>query len=1518
MAKVSKYGQWKYPGEDTIVPTPDGGITMQGVPYPVLGIDNQGNQQMMMPGGEYQFPGNSVYEIPMMKYGGDISIPSLKRVRIKSLPKAQDGVNFNFDYNFDKSFAENMELNRRAQAMGWNSVKEYEASGWGKKGYVRVPDVIRQQRIDKGIPADQIPEYEKVEEKKPVKNSSELQGILDKGQEATKKSEWEQLGYENKFYSYKNDPDFFDSHARFSDNPEYNDWIRKTVYSGKWEYNPVTGESRRVGAGQEAEVSPETKTLAKDVRTWTKEEKLAHPNSTIKNLPKTEVEQLRKEDASFDQYVTNLEKEAGKSTAAAQSKAMVNNPAFYAPGVIAGLAVAPELLGAELFGTGVTASNILNPMFIGHGIKNTLDSDSDMRKSWSKAYDNPTGANLFDATLETGLNSLNFLGARALPGDIKAFGKGYQNIATGNSIIPYAWKSPAVGLSQEASADMFKGLLNSGKLTPQENALIIEYQSNSRPFTGRSTAGTNILNPEKREALNNIIKKYNLDVNSDAILTRRFNSSRGTLGAEMENGRINFGDRPTSFSAGVGTEGYSGAPDRLVIPNRYVKNMGNNLLANPYGKVSDETLGFLEGSAKDFALNAPSLNEAIIGERELIGTGLDFKQIGKVKNDIGGFDYIVKPKNIKAKTTKVLPGSPNSRQYQIRGLAGPSTKTGLTEENVAAAIEREKQWIQSDEYLTRRAANTGETVEQIKADVAKILSTAEDARFNLNANITPQGQMTSKSLFQKTPTVEIAKHANNPINTLEHETAHLYSPSVHNQTDAALHKGILEADVASLPASERGVYANYPTLGKGFDKTTASIDLGAKENYLNLGYEQQVRHLNARADILKANNLPLEAELTEAEVKPFVDTWAEKINKISKDPQNPDLIKNEMDYDEIWLEEALKIRENLLKEYGVAADSELNTAQALEYKRRTKEELTKVITNVLNKAWVALPAGIGVGAAMEQKKRGGAVNAISKYKSTFNNKVNNNLPKAQTEGQFSNPDFKPSWDWTQTAAENAELNRRAQAAGHNSVDEYRASGWAWQPKQAQDERGQGKYFKKAEPQTKSWGEKMMEIPKTPQSETSAFPNMNLKKMNQDLISGSAVAESTMPANMFKAPLEWEGLTGAQIIDQMKAQAAYDALPEAAKRQDVLTADTRSDTEKFARQAWTAISHPMETISAVSRGYDIPSGYMGMGNPYEGYGVESPMTSVLDMVAGAPGFIANAAYRQGEKIVDNPGEYLLTNTLGLFDPDYRGEALGNYLDLSAAVPASRAAATPLVRSAENAYNKVATGNSRLTDLGLQAWKVERPNLPVKSSDYIPKTYTDDQAALLDKFGKGMNLTPEEWAQMEDFTRSGATDFSKADYPISRILGYYERGSAENKLLEGLKVGDVFHTPTEKTIRTWSVGTPGEGDLTNFGNTRLVIPSRYTKDLGSNFAGMPYRDKRIPFIWNPKRGFNSGAIPEKEIMGNIPKGFKVIGSSQENGLNNLIIKPLKKQGGSKKKQMGFQILTDANGKYVFVKT
>jgi hypothetical protein len=70
---VDPRGQLAHPGKRTIIPTDDGRITMKGVPYPVAGMDEMGNATMMMPGGEYVFPGKNIYEIPMAQDGRQVN-----------------------------------------------------------------------------------------------------------------------------------------------------------------------------------------------------------------------------------------------------------------------------------------------------------------------------------------------------------------------------------------------------------------------------------------------------------------------------------------------------------------------------------------------------------------------------------------------------------------------------------------------------------------------------------------------------------------------------------------------------------------------------------------------------------------------------------------------------------------------------------------------------------------------------------------------------------------------------------------------------------------------------------------------------------------------------------------------------------------------------------------------------------------------------------------------------------------------------------------------------------------------------------------------------------------------------------------------------------------------------------------------------------------------------------------------------------------------------------------------------
>ena len=307
-----------------------------------------------------------------------------------------------------------------------------------------------------------------------------------------------------------------------------------------------------------------------------------------------------------------------------------------------------------------------------------------------------------------------------------------------------------------------------------------------------------------------------------------------------------------------------------------------------------------------------------------------------------------------------------------------------------------------------------------------------------------------------------------------------------------------------------------------------------------------------------------------------------------------------------------------------------------------------------------------------------------------------------------------------------------------------------------------------------------------------------------------------------------------------------------------------------------------------------------------------------------GFDANGKMVKGENDEWSPayqntwyGRIHNTNTYNEFDPDdktfihpskrQRGGELPKAWDGRIIKQGSKILSKYI--KPVDTYNKIVTGNSVLP----YALKLENSIIP-KSTDYIKKLYTDKQIELLDKYGRGMqNLSPEDWESLVEFTKSGATDFSKGNFPISRMMGYYDISKkAEENAIKNLKLFETFTFPKEKNIRTWSAGIPtSEFERTGV-DTRLVIPSKYTKKLGDHFAGMPYTDKRSSFIWRDKppqfnyyidkygrkvdMSFNKNAIKEKELIGGLPNNsFTLIGKTKTNGINNLIIKPNFKQGG-----------------------
>lgn len=110
-----------------------GNITMEGVDFPVMGTDNLGNSQMMMPGMNYEFPGDQVFEIPMAQTGGGLT----RQLR-----------NFEYDKKRNKRFAQ--EGGEKIPDITLDQIKEklfQTAENAGNPGFYNGKDINKAQII---------------------------------------------------------------------------------------------------------------------------------------------------------------------------------------------------------------------------------------------------------------------------------------------------------------------------------------------------------------------------------------------------------------------------------------------------------------------------------------------------------------------------------------------------------------------------------------------------------------------------------------------------------------------------------------------------------------------------------------------------------------------------------------------------------------------------------------------------------------------------------------------------------------------------------------------------------------------------------------------------------------------------------------------------------------------------------------------------------------------------------------------------------------------------------------------------------------------------------------------------------------------------------------------------------------------------------------------------------------------------------------------------------------------------
>jgi hypothetical protein len=455
--------------------------------------------------------------------------------------------------------------------------------------------------------------------------------------------------------------------------------------------------------------------------------------------------------------------------------------------------VAPSIFSGTSALSNITAGQALVGYGGYHGLTHNLPNAYNAYSSgdWKKGNEE-----LFMGLVNATPLVLEARAANAIPKTIQATKGLYNDVATGNSILPVAWRSPAAGLNSEKSSEMFNQILNSSEFTNAEKALVREYQYSSFPFTKTGA---------KQNEFNALIQKASAKFPENAVLTRKFygespegafQSVKGEPGKYTE---FSIQDRPSAFSAGKGSDANWGA-DRVVMGGRNLKKVEGNFVKNTYEPVpeeyyanlSDDALTVMDdskrvkdsysfnekvgdnyygtsrltpeeiqaqaealyqkrvadfnspensrfmkpgkveeyagkskdGSAdnlytqeeaeaivakqtetynqrqelygnpanKDKAIEAImkesegsfSSNPRVSDERELMGSGFDMKVVGRVKNELGGTDYIVQPRNIRSLKSpdnkalnSVSQGNTNATGLSADANVGKQTSSNL-------------------------------------------------------------------------------------------------------------------------------------------------------------------------------------------------------------------------------------------------------------------------------------------------------------------------------------------------------------------------------------------------------------------------------------------------------------------------------------------------------------------------------------------------------------------------------------------------------------------------------------------------------------------------------------------------------------------------------------------------------------------------------------------------------------------------------------------------------------------------
>jgi len=381
------------------------------------------------------------------------------------------------------------------------------------------------------------------------------------------------------------------------------------------------------------------------------------------------------------------------------------------------------------------------------------------------------------------------------------------------------------------------------------------------------------------------------------------------------------------------------------------------------------------------AYRNPNVNTIINATGNALETGLGFYGFPAKAGAISLVDDLSRTGRYLTTPLRNTKASKTISQLSQKNYVDKQGLPVVTFDDIDALIEKQINWLDSDEYAIRRMASTGESLNEIRKSTDKWINQIRKNKkdvFRVNPNLESQGEYNLIPDYRNFITTLMGKRKprimyrpqdrSNMLNILDHEVLHAFSPALKNDK----------------------LYKNYPTLDvlqptkrTFFEKLFNKKPYTKEEQhllYLADKPEQQVRGVRLYQKIIDDLDIPEYRPITQKEFDDWIDNYFNK---------------NANKYWDEGLGDVVELLGSAKREADIKKT--LGTDKGVLFR--------KSVLDFLNKVW-AIPAAITIGSeTLKEKKQGGEINWLTKYDdggfattglSTYPSYITNNVNVAES------------------------------------------------------------------------------------------------------------------------------------------------------------------------------------------------------------------------------------------------------------------------------------------------------------------------------------------------------------------------------------------------------------------------------------------------------------------------------------------------------------------------------------------